>query len=107
MALREDVGFSRAADELGVHPTMLYRWWRQSQQTVAVTSGGSGSGTSVEAELEEARRRIRVLEMERDILDAAWQGPYSQGGGNPPQVTARHGPDIQPWRYIGNDVLHA
>jgi transposase len=71
LALREDVGFTRAAEELGVHPTMLYRWWKRSQKTSAAKPGGTGSGMSVEAELEAARRRIRVLEMERDILKKA------------------------------------
>ena len=70
LALREDVGFARAAKELGIHPSMLNRWWKQSQGR-SQPSAATGGGKSVEAELEEARRRIRVLEMERDILKKA------------------------------------
>ena len=69
LALRADVGFARAAAELGIHPAMLYKWWKQS--TTEGVHAFRGNGHALETELEQAHRRIRVLEMERDILKKA------------------------------------
>ena len=71
LALREDVGFSRAAEELGIHPGMLYKWHQDLQQGAEEAFPGQGRRPALEAELEQARRRIRTLEMERDILKKA------------------------------------
>ena len=107
VVLGKRIGIRQAAQDLGIGESNLRNW------TQAVAGHGSqafaplSQRTDIDAEMRRLREEVRVLRMEREILDAAWQGPYSQGGVNPPQVTVRHGPDIQPWRYIGNDVLHA
>ena len=107
LARRSDVGFRRAAGDLGLNEAMLRNWDKNQSQQGSEAFRGNGVRTEQDARISSLEREIRTLREERDIVDAAWQGPYSQGGANPHQVTARHGPDIQPWRYIGNDVLHA
>jgi len=56
------------ADDFGIHPMTLSKWLRQ-----AAINGGDRPGiTSVEsAELRDAKRRIRLLEQENEVLRRA------------------------------------
>ena len=98
---------SQVARDLGISRSLLSSWTKALEETGTDAFRGHGNRRELEEKVSSLQRQLRIAEQERDILDAAWQGPYSQGGANPPQVTARHGPDIQPWRHIGNDVLYA
>jgi transposase len=62
----EEVGQS-----LGVSGSLIARWLREYQEGEEESFRGLGNRTSVEQELFEARRKIKQLEQERDILKKA------------------------------------
>nr|WP_238589367.1 transposase [Pseudonocardia sp. HH130629-09] len=72
---REDgVTIEQVATDFGVHPMTLQKWLRRA----AVDDGASPGRTSTESvELREARKRIRLLEQENEVLRRA----AAAGGG--------------------------
>lgn len=66
---REDgVPFEQIAADFGVHPMTLRKWMRQADIDDG-SKPGAMSGES--AELREARRRIKLLEQENEVLGRA------------------------------------
>ena len=64
----DGVTLEQIAHDFGIHPMTLSKWMRQS----AVDAGDRPGVTSVEsAELREAKKRIRMLEMENEVLRRA------------------------------------
>ena len=67
LSTQPGMGLSQMAQDLGINRTMLSTWIR-----TAATEGGDafrGHGNrTVEEEVSTLRRRVRVLEEERDIL---------------------------------------
>ena len=64
----DGVTLERIAADFGIHPMTLSKWMRQA----AVDAGDRPGVTSVEsAELREAKKRIRMLEMENEVLRRA------------------------------------
>jgi transposase len=66
---REDgVTLEQIAADFGVHPMTLTKWMRQAE-----IDDGNRAGTtrSESAELRDARRRIRLLEQENEVLRRA------------------------------------
>jgi transposase len=62
------VGLDQIAKDFGVHFTTLYSWMKQAD----VADGGRPSVTAVQSvELREAKRRIRTLEQEVEVLRRA------------------------------------
>lgn len=62
------VTLEQIATDFGVHPMTLSKWLRQA----AVDDGDKpGATTSESAELRAARRRIRLLEQENEVLRRA------------------------------------
>jgi len=62
------VTLEQIATDFGVHPMTLSKWLRQA----AVDDGDKpGASTSDSAELRAARRRIRLLEQENEVLRRA------------------------------------
>ena len=62
------VTLEQIATDFGVHPMTLSKWLRQA----AVDDGDKpGASTSESAELRAARRRIRLLEQENEVLRRA------------------------------------
>ena len=59
------------AAELGVHVNTVYKWAEQFKTDPANAFPGSGNMKPDEAELARAKRRIRELEEEVDILKKA------------------------------------
>ena len=56
------------ADDFGIHPMTLSKWLRQA----AIDDGERAGVTAAEsAELREARKRIRLLEQENEVLRRA------------------------------------
>jgi transposase len=58
------------ARDLGLTPTAVRRWYDQAR----IDAGGGGKGpltTEERAELAELRKKVRVLEQEREILKKA------------------------------------
>lgn len=66
---RDDgVTIEQIAADFGVHPMTLSKWMRQAD----VDDGAKpGTGTADSAELREARRRIKLLEQENEVLRRA------------------------------------
>ena len=66
---RDDgVTIEQIASDFGVHPMTLHKWLRQADIDEG-TKPGTSSGES--AELREARRRIKLLEQENEVLRRA------------------------------------
>src|SRR3954469_16933464 len=66
---RDDgVTIEQIAADFGVHPMTLSKWLRQADIDEG-TKAGTTTGDS--AELREARRRIRLLEQENEVLRRA------------------------------------
>lgn len=64
----EQVAIEQVAIDFGVHPMTLQKWLRR----VAVDDGARPGRTTTESiELREARKRIRLLEQENEVLRRA------------------------------------
>ncbi|WP_430792073.1 IS3 family transposase [Actinoplanes sp. G11-F43] len=69
MGLRDPgVTVEQIAKDFGVHPMTLFKWLRQADTGTGVRPGVSGSDS---AELREARKRIKLLEQENEVLRRA------------------------------------
>lgn len=71
LKLGEQLGVARAASDLGVSESMIYRW-----KEAAATEGrdafrGNGRLTERDEELRRLREEVRVLKQEREILKKA------------------------------------
>jgi|ERR1043165_1377997 transposase len=64
-------GPSQVAYELGIERSLLYQWEKALSTEGADAFRGHGHRTAAESELESLRRRLRVVEEERDILKKA------------------------------------
>ena len=62
------VTVEQIAKDFGVHPMTLFKWLRQADVDDGSVSGASRTKT---ADLPEARRRIRLLEQEIEVLRRA------------------------------------
>ena len=66
---RDDgVTIEQIATDFGVHPMTLHKWMRQADIDEGTTPGRS---TGDSGELREARRRIKLLEQENEVLRRA------------------------------------
>ena len=71
LAQRADVGFARAAKDLGIHESLL-RSWAKAQSTQGTDAfRGHGKKAALEAEIARLQRENRTLLMEREILKKA------------------------------------
>jgi transposase len=70
VARNRDAGVTveQIAKDFGVHPMTLFKWLRQADVDAGVQPGVSRSES---AELREARKRIRLLEQENEVLRRA------------------------------------
>jgi transposase len=66
---RDDgVTIEQIAADLGIHPTTLSKWMRRADVDEGTKAGTS---TTDSTELREARRRIKLLEQENEVLRRA------------------------------------
>ena len=68
------VTLEQVAADFGVHPTSLTKWLRLAEaedRGEPGPSAGTASGGDEAAELREARKRIRMLEQENEVLRRA------------------------------------
>lgn len=64
----DDVTLESIADDFGIHPMTLSKWMRQA----AIDTGQKpGVSTSEASELRAAKRRIKLLEQENEVLRRA------------------------------------
>ena len=70
VARNRDAGVSveQVAKDFGVHPMTLFKWLRAADVDAGVKPGVSSSES---AELRQARRRIKLLEQENEVLRRA------------------------------------
>jgi transposase len=71
LARRPDVGFARAAKDLGIHESLLRSWAKAQATEGSDAFRGQGKKAALEAENARLLRLVRTLEMERDILKKA------------------------------------
>ena len=62
------VTLDQIAADFGIHVMTLSKWMRQADVDAGVTAGTTSSDN---AELREARRRIKLLEQENEVLRRA------------------------------------
>lgn len=62
------VTVEQIAKDFGVHPMMLFKWLRQADTDEGTKPGLSRNDS---AELREARKRIKLLEQENEVLRRA------------------------------------
>ena len=70
VARSRDAGVTveQIAKDFGVHPMTLFKWLRAAEVDAGVTPGVRSSES---AELREARKRIKLLEQENEVLRRA------------------------------------
>jgi transposase-like protein len=70
VARNRDAGVTveQIAKDFGVHPMTLFKWLRQADIDAGAKPGVTGSES---AELRQARRRIKLLEQENEVLRRA------------------------------------
>ncbi len=71
LAQRPEVGFARAAKDLGVHESLLRSWAKAKASEGSDAFRGHGRKAALEAENARLQREVRTLQMERDILKKA------------------------------------
>ena len=71
LANRAEVGFTRAAKDLGVHESLLRGWAKKQSKEGSDAFRGHGRKAALEAEVARLQRENRTLTMERDILKKA------------------------------------
>jgi transposase len=71
LARQEDIGFVRAAKDLGIHESLLRLWSKALRTEGGDAFRGHGKKAALEAENARLVRENRTLQMERDILKKA------------------------------------
>src|SRR5512138_1553021 len=59
------------ARDLGIHPSLLWRWRRQLEEAGENALAGEGPGLSPGEEVERLRRELEQVKLERDFLKKA------------------------------------
>jgi len=71
LAQRPEVGFPRAAKDLGIHESLLRSWAKKQSSEGSDAFRGHGRKAALETEIARLQRENRTLTMERDILKKA------------------------------------
>lgn len=71
LKLAEQIGVARAAHDLGVAESVLYRWRRAAATEGTDAFRGSGRLTERDEELRRLRQENKILKQEREILKKA------------------------------------
>jgi transposase len=69
--LAEQIGVPRAAEDLGVGESLLYRWRRAAETEGSDAFRGHGRLTERDEELRRLRQENKLLKQEREILKKA------------------------------------
>ena len=68
IARRREVSFAQVAKDFGISETCVQKWVRQAEIDDGVKPGSTAAEN---AELREAKKRIRLLEQENEVLRRA------------------------------------
>jgi transposase len=71
LKLAEQVGVLRAAEDLGISKSQLYRWRELVKTEGGDAFRGHGRLTERDEELRKLRQEVKTLKMEREILKKA------------------------------------
>ena len=73
LAARPALSPRRAAQDLGINPSVLYEWRRQEREKGAQAFPGQGRQflTPEQQELQQLRQEVEILRQEREILKKA------------------------------------
>jgi transposase len=71
LAMQGEGAMSETAQELGVHPNILYKWVREHKADPVQAFPGKGRLRADEEEIARLRRDYERVKMERDILKKA------------------------------------
>lgn len=71
LVLEQELGIEQAAKELGVSYSALGKWVRESRRDGNNAFPGSGNLKPEDKQIQELKKRLREVEMERDILKKA------------------------------------
>jgi len=71
LKLAEEIGIPRAAKDLGISDSLLYRWRKAAKNEGNDAFRGHGKLTERDEELRRLRQENRTLKMEREILKKA------------------------------------
>ena len=71
LVVEQGLNIKQAATELGVSYSAMGKWVRESKRQGAAAFPGSGNLGAEDKERQKLKKRIRELEMERDILKKA------------------------------------
>lgn len=71
LALKADGPIKGVAQEIGVHPNILYKWVREHKAEPAQAFPGKGRLKADEEEIARLKRDYERVKMERDILKKA------------------------------------
>jgi len=71
LKLAEEIGVPRAAKDLGISDSLLYRWRKAAEAEGADAFRGNGRLTERDEELRKLRQEVKVLKQEREILKKA------------------------------------
>lgn len=71
LALKGDGPIKGVAQEIGVHPNILYKWVREHKAEPAQAFPGKGRLKADEEEIARLKRDYERVKMERDILKKA------------------------------------
>jgi transposase len=71
LARKPDIGFRRAAQDLGIHESLLRTWAELLNSDGAEAFRGHGVRTAQDARIAALERENRILREERDILKKA------------------------------------
>jgi putative transposase len=80
LARRSEIGFRRAAADLGINASMLRDWDKKPSEEGSDAFRGNGVRTEQEARIASLEREIRTLREERDILKKRRNSSSRSGG---------------------------
>lgn len=71
LKLAEEIGVPKAAEDLGMGESLLYKWRQAARSEGKDAFRGNGRLTERDEELRQLRQEVKILKQEREILKKA------------------------------------
>lgn len=71
VARKGEAPLRQIAKDFGISEGCLHRWVKVADREDGITAGGKSAGSDESAELREARKRIKLLEQEAEVMRRA------------------------------------